>query len=352
MKRSTKLLIAVMTLIILCIASLIFYLMTILAPVADQEDIVDFHIESGSSSKDVLNELMAQDIIKDSPLTYYYMRLFHPSSFVAGDFKVDRSWGLNEILDHLSNQDNVIEDTVRLTFYEGEWLKSYAHKLAAETNVGYDELLALWNDESYVRSLMSDYPFLSEDIFNEDSRYLLEGYLFPDTYDFYRQTDADTITRTFLDHALAFYNENLDLFEASELSVHEIYTLASIVQFEGNNEESMKMIAGIFLNRLAIGMDLESSATVCYALDLDDDDNWLECEFNPNYDSPYNTYVNAGLPPGPILNPGSQAIMAVLEPTDSDYLFFMADICSDGQIYYSETYEEHAANVERYLTCY
>ena len=352
MKKLTKLIIAVAVLLLLCVGGLVFYVSTILSPMSSQDEIVDFTIENGQGSKQVITNLQDEGIIHESPLSYYYMRLFHKVDFVAGNFEVNKAWSFNEIVDHLSKQENVLYDTVSITFYEGEWLKSYAHKIEANTNVSSEELLNLWHDEDYVRSLMNDYPFLSEEMFNEDVRFYLEGYLFPDTYEFYRETTAEDVTKTFLDHTLSFYNEHLDEFENSSLSTHEIFTLASIVQFEGNSEESMKLIAGVFLNRIAIGMDLQSSATVCYALDLDDDDNWLECEYNANYDSPYNTYVNPGLTPGPILNPGAVALEAVLAPTESDYLYFMANICGDGEIYYSETYAEHEANVARYLTCY
>ena len=109
------------------------------------------------------------------------------------------------------------------------------------------------------------------------------------------------------------------------------------------------MIAGVFFNRMAIDMKLQSSVTVCYAIDKEKEDNWMKCEVNPNFDSPYNTYKYAGLPPGPILNPGKSAIEATLNPTSSKYLYFMADVYGDGKVYYAETYNEHSANVKKYL---
>ena len=96
-------------------------------------------------------------------------------------------------------------------------------------------------------------------------------------------------------------------------------------------------------------MPLQSSVTVCYALDITQDDNWQACEMNPTFDSPYNTYMYGGLPPGPIENPGSEAINAVLNPAKHDYYFFMADVYGDGTVYYAKTLEEHEANVDKYL---
>ena len=135
----------------------------------------------------------------------------------------------------------------------------------------------------------------------------------------------------------------------SSLSIHEIYTLASIVQYESGKIDDMKKIAKVFYNRMKIGMPLQSSVTVCYALDINKNDNWMACEVNPNYDSLYNTYKYQGLPPGPIQNPGEDAINAVLNPDSNDYLYFMADVYGDGTVYYAKTYAEHEANVNRFL---
>lgn len=166
-------------------------------------------------------------------------------------------------------------------------------------------MLALWNDEAYVRSLMSDYPFLTEEIFNSSSRILLEGYLFPETYNFFVDADADQITRKILDQTLKVYNDFADQFAQSELSIHQLFTLASIVQYEAAKPSDMQLVAGVFYNRLHAGMKLQSSVTVCYAIDKEKDDDWMACEVNPDFDSPYNTYRVEGLPPGPILNPGT-----------------------------------------------
>ena len=114
----------------------------------------------------------------------------------------------------------------------------------------------------------------------------------------------------------------------------------TFVQFESGTKQDMATIAGVFYNRLNQDMRLESSVTVCYAL-YDQFDDPQDCETQTDVDSPYNTYLNNGLPVGPILNPGGDALLAVLEPESSEYLFFAADIHGDGKVYYSKTYEEH-----------
>lgn len=129
--------------------------------------------------------------------------------------------------------------------------------------------------------------------------------------------------------------------------MQELITFASIVQYEASTKTDMEMIAGVFQNRMKLGMSLDSSVTVCYVL-YDDMTSGEDCEVNTHIDSPYNTYKNAGLPIGPILNPGAAAIDAVLHPKDNDYLYFVADIYGDGKVYYAKTLQEQEANIDKY----
>ena len=130
------------------------------------------------------------------------------------------------------------------------------------------------------------------------------------------------------------------------MSIHDVITLASVVQFEAGKEEDMRMISQVFLNRMDIGMRLESSVTVCYA--LYEYDSWKDCENydNQTLDSRYNTYLYSGLPIGPITNPSKLAILSTIQPKDNDYLFFLADVYGDGTVYYAKTYAEHQANIK------
>jgi UPF0755 protein len=319
-------------------------------PAAQESSTVVFEIESGSSTKMVLKNLEAQGLIRDSTMAAFYASRQGYTDIKAGRYELDPSWDLETILQTLCDPTAALVSQVTVTIVEGDWAKDIANKIGAVTTVSSDELLAQWNDETYVRSLMSDYPFLTEEMFNEDTRCLLEGYLFPNTYNFFPDTDADTITRTLLNGQLTIYERYQDDMEASDLSIHQIYTLASIVQYEASTSEDMAKVAQVFYNRLAIDMPLQSSVTVCYALDLDrDTDDWKACEVNSDIDSPYNTYLYNGLPPGPILNAGEEAIRAVLYPDTSmeGYYYFMADVTT-GTIYYAKTLEEHNANVAKY----
>ena len=310
---------------------------------------VTFTVESGTSSKAVLNKLKEEGLIKDSSMAALYAKFNHLTDIKAGDYTLDKSWNLNEILTKLNDATSAIAYDASVTIIEGDWAKHIADKIAAVTNVTSDDLISLWNDEEYIRSIMDKYPFLTEDIFNENIRIKLEGYLAPNTYSFFQETTAQEVTEKILDQTHSIYNKYENEILNSSLSIHEIYSLASIVQYESGNIEDMKKIAEVFYNRMEIGMPLQSSVTVCYALDINKDDDWTACEVNPDYDSLYNTYKYTGLPPGPIQNPGEDALEAVLNPDNNDYLYFMADVYGDGTVYYATTYEEHQANVNKYL---
>ena len=310
---------------------------------------IEFTIESGETTNVVLQNLEVEGLIRSSFIAKLYIKLNGNVNLKAGTYDLNGYMNTASILATLSDASAAHKNDIKITFIEGDWCKHIANKIAAVTSVSEEELLTLWNDEDYIRSLMIDYPFLTESIFNPNSRYLLEGYLMPNTYYFNPNWDENQITRRILDQSLAIYNKYANQIAASELSIHEIYTLASIVQYEASKVEDMKLVAGVFYNRLNIDMALQSSVTVCYAIDKDKDDDWKKCEVNPTFNSPYNTYQVKGLPPGPILNPGEYAIESVLNATASNYFYFMADVYGDGKVYYSETYAQHKAYVDKYL---
>ncbi len=355
MKKQTgsKILLKILLVLVLmgCVGAggAFLYYQSQLNPVNEQTETVVFEVKSGETLNAVLPRLENEGLIKSAFFSKIYIKLNGTGSLAAGKFNLSTSMSTSEIIATITDATKLIHDDISITFIEGEWLKHMAEKFETEMNISSAELLELWNDEDYIRSLMSEYPFLTEDIFNDNSRFLLEGYLMPNTYAFAKGSDAKTVTERMLSQTLKVYNEYKDLMTSHDLSVHELFTLASIVQYEASKIEDMKMIAGVFYNRMAIGMKLQSSVTVCYAIDIDKGDSWKACEVNPTYDSPYNTYMVQGLPPGPILNPGVDAIAAVLNPTESNYYYFMADVYGDGTVYYAETYAQHLALVNKYL---
>jgi UPF0755 protein len=172
----------------------------------------------------------------------------------------------------------------------------------------------------------------------------LEGYLFPDTYRFAKGLPAESIVRTMVDRFRAVYEDVRRASPATSLSMHEIVTLASIVEKETAVPEERPLIAAVFLNRMRRGMRLETDPTVIYGIsDFDGNLRRVHLEDESN---PYNTYRIPGLPPGPIASPGREALQAVLAPADSPYLFFVSR--NDGTHVFTTSYRDHSRAVAQF----
>ena len=316
------LLVVVFILIIAGLGS-IFVVKTGLSSTGNGDKEVVFTIENNESFDSVLENLKKENLISNASVAKLYGKATHNTNFVALVFKIPEGKWAKEIAAEISN------------LYDGKYSS--------------EEILNQWNDISYIQTLAKDYSFLNvDDLNNSNYKVKLEGYLFPDTYFLEKDDSLDDITRVLLDRFDVMYKENKKAFDKSDLSIHQIISLASVVQFEASEPGDMAKIAGVFYNRLDQGMKLQSSVTVCYAL-YDDFNDPKDCETNPEVDSPYNTYLHEGLPIGPILNPGDEAIKAVLNPKKTDYLFFAADIYNkvDGKVHYTKTYEEHLEECEK-----
>ena len=332
-------------------------------------------IEDGDTSINVFRSLEEKNIIKDSNIVYLYNKYFGHYDFYSGDYnmphKIDgQNIDLDGLLDFLSNSANAEYNGVRIKLDEGDFARTYARifadNIVLDNNTSYDSakkeylILNYWNDEDVIRSYMDDYPFLTEEIFNEDAKILLEGYLFPDTYDFYKYTTCDEITRKLLDRTLDIYNKYQDDFNNSNLSIHEIFTLASIVQWETGDPNDSLLVAGAFLNRIDNPEHeftqgrLQSTVTACYAFDLNKSncDKYGDSSEYTQSEHPYNTYTIEGFPPGPVCCPNEQAIYAALHPNqEAGYYFFVANMC-DGGTAFARTHDEHLENIEQYyLPC-
>ena len=359
-KKKKPILRWIILLIVLALISIlgaaVWYYFDCQKAVQKEEEAVVFTVNPGDTVQTVTENLEAAGLIKDAKMAYYFVRLNHFSDIVAGDFSLDKSWDVKRIFAYLNDQNAVIQDDVRFTIIEGDWAKHAANSIAAVTELKAEDLIALWNNEEWIRSIMPDYPFLTEEIFDNDIRIKLEGYLTPDTYEVKKDCTAEEATLKILDETLNIYNEYAEAIANNPegLSIHEVYTLASIIQYEaGTHKETQELVSSVFINRLAWDYPMQSSVTVCYAIDYDrNTDNWQACEVNTEFNSPYNTYMYTGLPPGPIENPGKDAIDSVVHAPETNYFFFMADVCGDGTVYFAETENEHYANVAKYLTCY
>lgn len=326
------------------------YVQSNLKAVGESETITSFIVEEGDTLSVITDRLLEKKLIYNGFIVEQYAKYVDLVDFKIGVYYLNEGMDVFSILSVLNDPSAAIPKDVIITIVPGDWAKEIAVKLAEQCiNVSAEELLALWNDKAYIESLMSEYSVLSDEIFSEDVKVYLEGYLMPETYFMNPEASADSLTRRILNQTQKIYDENKEAFEKSGFSIHELITLASVVQFEARYEEDMKMVAQVFRNRLDANMPLQSSVTVCYA--LYEYDHWRDCENldNQQIDSLYNTYLYKGLPVGPITNPSAASIIATLNPIANDYLFFIADIYGDGTVYYAKTYAEHLALVDQYL---
>jgi UPF0755 protein len=219
---------------------------------------------------------------------------------------------------------------IPVTIPEGWPLDKIAHRF--EHDLGIDEKLFL--------SLCQNEDFIRDQGIDAKS---VEGYLLPDTYSFYWQTDEQEILIRILNEFKHFYNDSLTK-KQDELgkTQSEILTLASIVEAESNVDEERPRVAGVYWNRLKKQMRLEADPTVQYALGEGRRLRFLDLEF----DSPYNTYRRYGLPPGPINNPGKPSILATLYPEQHNFLFFVAT--GIGGHRFAKNYSDHQKNIRMY----
>lgn len=237
--------------------------------------------------------------------------------------------------------------SVRVTFPEGLSYSEVKARLR-EAGVRFDEAVL----DSMVRNpqLFLDYRFVTEIEKKEGRDWLLQGYLYPDTYEFDINTDEETIIRTFLNNTEQKLTD--EFYERAAyigMSMDEVLTLASIVQNECQMVEEMRTVSGVFSNRIKGDMPLSSCATINYLrkeagqkVKL-----WLLTEDIQQFDSPYNTYLYKGLPPGPISSPGEYAIRAALWPESHQYYYFCASGDGSGRNLFAKTLEEHEQNIAK-----
>jgi len=243
---------------------------------------------------------------------------------------------MEAIINKLTSGDVYIE-TFRFTIPEGYELRQIAEKLSNEGLVDYDKFIETAENYDF------DYKFLN-DLPKGESR--LEGYLFPSTYELKVGANEVQIINIMLNQFnKVFKEEYYSELENLGLSMDQLVTLASVVEREGKLKTELPIVSSVFHNRIDIGMKLQSCATVQYVLgerktNLTNDDIAI--------DSPYNTYINEGLPPRPIASPGEEAIVAALFPVDSEFLFFVVSAEGDGSHVFSKTYDQHLKAKDNY----
>ena len=293
---------------------------------------IHIKIRAGMSTSEIADQLAEKNIISSSLKFRIVSRLRdYDDKMKPGTYVFSENMEDEEVFEKILNGEKFV---VTFTIPEGFGVKEIANRLYDLDIVDKKDFLdEAKNFQPY------DYMKKQKNVF-----YSAEGFLFPDTY----TIETDYSVEEILNLMAKNFDERLSeemrkKAEEKNLTIYELITLASIVEKEVKFDEDRAIVAQVFFKRLQLNMPLQTDATLQYLMDTPKEDVSIE---DTKIDSPYNTYQHAGLPPGPIANPGLESIEAVLNPADTNYLYFVAD--RDGHNHYSDTYEEHMDLVNQY----
>ena len=304
-------------------------------------------VESGDTAADIGTRLEAAEIIDSSESFERLARMIGAeSALVAGEYEFLEG---TSVLDAVVRVRDGLTASQIVTLREGLRVEEIAEVLEERGVVSADEFLTAAHSISATSTGVD-----SDLLASRPPSSTLEGYLYPATYSFSRSVDANQVVLTMIEALSTRFTPDLRAEAAARgLSVHQVLILASIVEREAVLPEERELIASVYLNRIADGMPLQADPTVQYALtqrpgSIQEFGYWkraLSLE-DLEYQSTYNTYVQAGLPPGPIANPGIESIMAVIRPAQTNYFFFVAT--GDGGHEFAETFDQHLVNIDQY----
>lgn len=288
------------------------------------EEIIE--VAEGDSFYGVLNKLSEEDKIKNEFLVKLYLKIrgIKPE-VLAGTYKLDKSMTLDEIITLLSSDSTV--GKIYITIPEGYTIDDIATELE-ENNI--------CSSEDFINSVKNyDLPAYVSN--NPNKRYNLEGFLFPDTYSFNENENADFVVKTMINRFEEVWQElvqSLNLSIADD-EIEKIVNVASIIEKEAVVDSERSLISSVIYNRIAIEMPLQIDATVIYSYGYHIEKMY---EKHLEIDSPYNTYMYYGLPIGPISNPGRASLMAALKPEKTDYLYYLLE--SEYTHYFTDNYDD------------
>ena len=316
-----------------------------IGPVSNDDKLVVFKIPSGASLREVGKLLEKKGLIKSEKYFYLYLKFNNIESLEAARYKLAPNMGVKKIVETIQ-EGGVDREEVKVTFREGLNMRAIANIISKNTTNTTDDVFNLLKDETYLNTLIEKYWFLTDGIKNDKIYYPLEGYLFPETYIFYDDSSVKEVFQKMLSHTSTILSKYRTQIEESNYTVHEIVTLASIIELEASaSQDSKNKVSGVFYNRLNKGMTLGSDVTGYYGAKMDDWTKGLGSHISDC--NGYNTRGTCvkGIPVGPISNPSEKSIKAALNPTQHSYYFFVADC--NGNTYLTRTNSEHEAKISQ-----
>lgn len=337
------------------------YVQSSLLPVdANSKEYVTVQIPEGANVQEIGSTLEHSGVIKHGVIFAFYAKYKNYSDLKAGYYNLQKSMSTEDIIKELQKGGTAepqAPSLANLTIPEGYTIDQIAQAVGQlqgefKEPLTAEAFLAKVQDDNFISQEVAKYPNLLESLPTKESgaRYRLEGYLFPATYSIKESTTIESL----IDEMLAAMDKTLtphySAIKSKNLTVNELLTIASLVEKEGAKTEDRKLIAGVFYNRLNLGMPLQSNIAILYAqgklgqnISLADD-----AGIDTSINSPYNVYTKPGLMPGPVDSPSQDAIEASINQTKSENLYFVANV-TDGKVYYAVTQEEHDRNVAEHV---
>lgn len=318
-------------------------------------------IRPGMRSADVISTLYGEGLVRDEFFSGLIIRFHNWGAIQVGEYVVDPTMSLYEMFRIFRGVDNVEGPEVCEINYciivpEGIQIGTIANIFANELGFLADELMELWADVAFLEELIAEYWFLTDEILNPLLIHPLEGYFYPVRHEIPRNVadNPRTVTRAMLSMTAQMLAPYRNQMENHEMSVHEILALASIVQGETADPDDMRTVAGVFFNRLNRNQNLASCVTVHYVYPIRSHHVTYEMT---RFESPFNTYMFGGLPPGPVNSPERRAIRGVLDYDEHNYLYFIGDIFNcvtdedgrTGRTHFFENFEQHQSFAAQHL---
>lgn len=336
--------VAIISVSIFLIAIVLFgggylYIHSALKPVdPDSKKEIKVEIPIGSGVTNISQILEDNGIIKDARLFKYYVKFKNESGFMAGEYVMTPAMTFDQIVNSLKTGKVMQKAVFKMTIPEGKKLTEIAEIIAKRTNDKPEDILATLNDRTFIETLLAQYPdLLTNEILDPRIKYPLEGYLFPATYPFYRENPTiEEIIHVMLTKTKSVVDKYRIEMEEKQLTVHQLLTMASLIEEEATEKVDRDQISSVFYNRIDAKMPLQTDPTVLYAKGEHQEKVYYS---DLEIDDPYNTYIHPGLTPGPIANAGISSIKAALEPADTDFLYFLAT--PEGDVLFSKTLAEH-----------
>ncbi len=345
--KSVKLVSIIIVVVIFIILGTIggLYAYTTMPVDVSSEEKVTFVVNQGDSVYSVIDRLGKAGLIRNAKLAKLYVKYNHVETFYAGEYELSKAYPLDMMLSILCGISNAKADTISVQFVEGKRIPYYAKVISNKFGYTEEEVLSTMSDKEFLTELKEKYWFITDDILTEGLYYPLEGYLFPDTYEFNKKATIKEIIETMIkkmDSVLTEYKTDI---EGSSYSVHSLLTVASMVELEAVSAEDRALTAGVFYNRLEKGWTLGSDVTTYYDVKKELVDGLTYKDLNSC--NGYNTRGTAcrkALPIGPIACVSKSSIVAAIRPTNTKYMYFVAD--KNNKLYFAETQSGHDQNIK------